>query len=67
MINLLMVYGSSPHPRPNKGWATLLGSNLAADKASPLASFWALCGCIEVISEELFLCINIHQYRLKNG
>jgi hypothetical protein len=59
MINLLMVYGSAPNPRPNKGWATRFGSNLAADKASPLASFWALSGCLEVIPEELFMNINI--------
>jgi hypothetical protein len=66
MINLFMVDVSFPHPRQNKGWATRLGSNLAADKASPLASFWALSGCLEVISEELFLNINIYQHRLKN-
>ncbi|MCX7343202.1 MAG: hypothetical protein NT128_03555 [Proteobacteria bacterium] len=67
MINFFMVHGSTPHPRPNKGWATRLGSNLVADKASPLASFWALSRCLEVISEELFLNINIPQCRLKNG
>ncbi|MCX7343027.1 MAG: hypothetical protein NT128_02640 [Proteobacteria bacterium] len=66
MINLLTVYGPIPHPRPNKGWATRLGSNLVADIASPLASFWALSGCLEMISEELFLNINIPRYRLKN-
>ncbi|MCX7342657.1 MAG: hypothetical protein NT128_00710 [Proteobacteria bacterium] len=59
MINLLMVYGSAPNPRPSKGWATRLGSNLVADKASPLTSFWALSGRLEVISEELFLNVNI--------
>ena len=47
-----MVYGSIPHPRPNKGWATRIGSNLAADTASLLTSFWDLSGCHEVISEE---------------
>ncbi|MCX7343059.1 MAG: hypothetical protein NT128_02810 [Proteobacteria bacterium] len=61
-----MVYVTIPHPRPNKGWATRLGSNPVADKASPLASFWALSGRLEVISEELFLSINISQYTLKN-
>ncbi|MCX7343549.1 MAG: hypothetical protein NT128_05350 [Proteobacteria bacterium] len=67
MINHLMVYGSAPHPRPNKGWATRLGSNLVADIASPLASFLALCGCLKVISEEWpVLKYNISQFRLKN-
>ncbi len=64
MINFLMVYGSAP--RPSKGWATRLGSSLVADIASPLASFWALRRCLEVISEEMFLNNNIQQYRLKN-
>jgi hypothetical protein len=59
MIKHFMVYGSSHRHRPNKGWATRLGSNLVADKASSLASFWALSECLEVISEELFLNINI--------
>jgi hypothetical protein len=59
MVNLFMVNGSAPHPRPNKGWATRPGSNLLADKAPPLASFWALSECLEVISEELFLNVNI--------
>ena len=54
-----MVYGASPSSRTNKGWANRLGSNLAADKASPLASFWALSECLDVISKELFLNTNI--------
>lgn len=66
MINLFMPYSASPNPRPNKEWATHLGSNLAEDNASPLASFCALSRCLKVIHEELSLGINMSQYVLKN-